>query len=97
MRMTNRNAGQPCRVIPFERPAEREDQITTSSIAAVIAVTVLHHGDESPESRLLDIIDSSGEAEVLAVIDTLEQFNGIGHGAPIAGNAANDNSQVAIV
>ena len=97
MRMTDRDAGQTCRVIPFERPAKREDQITTSSIAAVIAVTVLHHEDESPESRLLDIIVSSGEAEVLDVIDALEQFDGIDQSAPVAGNAANDNSQMAIV
>jgi hypothetical protein len=34
MRMTDRNAGQPCRVIPFKRPAQREEQLTTSSIAA---------------------------------------------------------------
>ena len=43
MRMTDRDAGLPCRIIPFERPARREEQLTISSIAAVIAVTVLHN------------------------------------------------------
>ena len=43
MRMTDRDAGLPCRVIPFERPARREEQLTISSIAAVIAVIITHH------------------------------------------------------
>ena len=50
MRMTDRDAGQPCRA--FERPARSEDQLKTTSIAAVIAVTVLHYEGESPETRL---------------------------------------------
>ena len=97
MRMTESDAGQPCRVIPFERPARREDQLTTSSIAAVIAVTVLHYEGESPETRLLEIIESSGEAEVLDVIDELDQFDKIGHDQPMADQAVNDNSQMVIV
>ena len=97
MRMTDRNAGQPCRVIPFERPARREEKLTTSSIAAVIAVTVLHYEGESPEARFLDIIESSGEAEVLDVTDALDQFEEISHDQPMSGNAVNDNSQIVLV
>ena len=97
MRMTDRDAGQTCRVIPFERPARREDQLTTSSIAAVIAVTVLHYEGESPETRLLEIIEASGEAEVLDVIDTLDQLDEIGHAQPMADHAVNDNSQMVLV
>ena len=97
MRMTDRNAGQPCRVIPFERPARSEDQLKTSSIAAVIAVTVLHYEGESPETRLLEIIDSSGEAEVLDVIDALDQFDEIDHNQPMANHAVNDNSQILLL
>ena len=97
MRMTDREAGQPCRVIPFERPARREDQLTTSSIATVIAVTVLHYEGESPETRLLEIVESSGEAEVSDVIDALDQFDGIGHDQPMADHAVNDNSPMALV
>ena len=91
MRMTDRNAGQPCRVIPFERPARREEKLTTSSIAAVIAVTVLHYEGESPETRFLEIIESSGEVEVLDVIDELDQFDEIGNNQPMTNNAVNDN------
>ena len=97
MRMTDRDAVQPCRVIPFERPTRRKDQITTSSIAAVIAVTVLHYEGESPETRLLEIIESSGEAEVLDVTDALGQFDEINYDRPMSDNAVNDNSQMVLV
>ena len=97
MRMTDRDAGQPCRVIPFERPARSEDQLKTTSIAAVIAVTVLHYEGESPETRLLEIIDSSGEAEVLDVIDALDQFDEIDHNQPMVDHAVNDNSQILLL
>ena len=97
MRMTDRDAGQPCRVIPFERPARREEKITTSTIAAVIAVTVLHFESESPEKRLLEIIESSGEAEVFDVTDALDQFDKIGHDQPIVDHPVNDNSQIVLV
>ena len=97
MRMTDRDAGQPCRVIPFERPARREDQLTTSSIAAVIAVTILHYEGESPETRLLEIIESSGEAEVFDVIDAFDEVDEISHDQPLFDRAVNDNSQLVLV
>ena len=74
MRMPNHDSRQDCRVIPFVRPVTNEDNVVTSSIAAVIAVTILHHEGESPEERLLEIIEASGEAEVLDVTDALEEF-----------------------
>ena len=73
MRMPDHDPRQDCRVIPFVRPVASEDAILTSSIAAVIAVTILHREGESPEERLLDIIDASGEAEVLDVADVMEE------------------------
>ena len=74
MRMRDHDPRQDdCRVIPFVRPVASEDAILTSSIAAVIAVTILHREGESPEERLLEIIDSSGEAEVLDVADVMEE------------------------
>ena len=73
MRMPDHDPRQDCRVIPFVRPVASEDAIQTSSIAAVIAVTILHREGESPEERLLDIIDASGEAEVLDVAGLMEE------------------------
>lgn len=71
--MPDHDPRQDCRVIPFVRPVASKDTILTSSIAAVIAVTILHREGESPEDRLLDIIDASGEAEVLDVADVMEE------------------------
>ena len=71
MRVPDHDPQQDCRVIPFTRPLASEDAILTSSIAAVVAVTILHREGESPEDRLLDIIDASGEAEVLDVADVM--------------------------
>ena len=73
MRMPDHNPLQDCRVIPFVRPAARKDAVLTSSIATVIAVTILHREGESPEERLLEILDASGEAEVLDVADVMEE------------------------
>lgn len=97
MRMTDRDTGQPCRVIPFVRPEICEDQLTTSSIAAVIAVTVLHYEGESPETRLLEIIESSGEAEVFDVIGDFDEFDEIGCGGQFLDSAANDNAKMALI
>ena len=91
MRMPNHDSRQDCRVIPFVRPVTNEDNVVTSSIAAVIAVTILHHEGESPEERLLEIIEASGEAEVLDVTDALEEFETLS-GAPMPlDRPANDN------
>ena len=73
MRLPDHDPRQDCRVIPFVRPVAGKDAILTSSIAAVIAVTILHRESESPEERLLEIIDASGEAEVLDVADVMEE------------------------
>ena len=73
MRMPNHNPRQDCRVISFVRPVACENAILTSSIAAVIAVTILHRESVSPEEHLLKIIDASGEAEVLDVADVMEE------------------------
>ena len=62
MRLTDRDSGTECAIIPFQRPKQNTDSVTTSNIAAVIAVTVLHDCDMSPEEKLMNIIEASGEA-----------------------------------
>ena len=79
MRMTDHDSQQDCRVIPFVKPVTNEENVVTSSIAAVIAVTILHHDGESPEEHLLKIIEASGEAEVLDIADVLEEFETLGN------------------
>ena len=91
MRMPNHDSRQGCRVIPFVRPVTNEDNVVTSSIAAVIAVTILHHEGESPEERLLEIIEASGEAEVLDVTDALEEVETLSDAPMPFDRPANDN------
>ena len=91
MRMTDHDSRQGCRVIPFVKPVTNEDNAVTSSIAAIIAVTILHHEGESPEERLLEIIEASGEAEVLDVADVLEEFEMLDNAPMPFDQPANDN------
>ena len=91
MRMTDHDSRQDCRVIPFVRPVTNEDNVATSSIAAVVAVTILHHEGDSPEERLLEIIEASGEAEVLEIADVLEEFETLGNAAIPFDRPVNDN------
>ena len=94
MRMHDHDPRQDCRVIPFVRPLASEDAIVTSSIAAIIAVTVLHREGESPEERLLDIIDASGEAEVLDVADVIEEHEILRNSPRPCLQPDNDNDMV---
>ena len=94
MRMPDHAPRQDCRVIPFVRPVASEDAILTSSIAAIIAVTVLHREGESPEERLLDIIDASGEAEVLDVADVIEEHEILRNSPRPCLQPDNDNDMV---
>ena len=91
MRMTDHDSRQDCRVIPFVRPVTNEETVVTSSIAAVIAVTILHHEDDPLEQRLLEIIEASGEAEVLDIADVLQEFETLGNAPMPFDRPANDN------
>ena len=91
MRMTDHDSQQDCRVIPFVKPVTNEENVVTSSIAAVIAVTILHHEGESPEEHLLEIIEASGEAEVFDTADVLEEFETLGNAPMPFGRPANDS------
>ena len=91
MRMTDHDSRLDCRVIPFVKPVTNEDNVVTSSIAAVIAVTILHHEGESPEERLIEIIETSGEAEVLDIADALEEFETLRNAPMPFDRPANDN------
>ena len=74
MRITDHYLRQDCHVVPFIRLKVNEDKIAVSSIAVIIAVSILHRESESPEERLIEIIDASGEAEVLDIADGLAQY-----------------------
>ena len=64
-------------VIPFQPRALKSEKgqtkkVMTTTIAALIAVTILHDETESAEEKLIDMIEASGEAEVMDSSDALE-------------------------
>ncbi len=90
MRLTDCETRQECRIIPFHRPERQPKNLSTTSIAAVIAVTILHSDKVTPEEKLIEIIEASGEAEVVEVEEVateLELF--YDDSRPVA---SNDNS-----
>ena len=95
MRMTDQESRQDCHIIPFIRPVTNEDNVVTSSIAALIVVTILHHESESPEERLLEIIEASGETEVRDIAGVLEEFETLTNALMSSDLPANDNKYLA--
>ncbi|MEC7208597.1 MAG: hypothetical protein VXW11_05895 [Pseudomonadota bacterium] len=66
-------------VIPFQPKRGRSEQgqpkkVVTTTIAALIAVTILHDETDSPEDKLIDLIEASGEAEVMDSSDALDML-----------------------
>lgn len=56
---------QEGKIIPFRNQNDDKNHITTSTIAALVAVTIMHDSSISAEDKLLEILEESGEAEVL--------------------------------
>ena len=92
MRLTDRDHRTECHVIPFNRPHTEPDIATTTSIAAVIAVTVLHTSAESPEDRLLAILEQSGEVEILDADEALAAYEAAY--PELANDPINDNGML---
>ena len=95
MRLTDRDNRPECHVIPFQIPQTQLEEVAATSIAAVIAVTVLHSSDESPEDRLLTILEQSGEVEVLDAEEALGDCEVYyeDQGTP----PANDNTHMSVI
>ncbi|MDB2325061.1 hypothetical protein N9W44_05830 [Alphaproteobacteria bacterium] len=89
MRLTDRDRHPECSIIPFHRPEQPQENVTTTSIAAVIAVTILHTKDITPEEKLLAIIEASGEAEVLDADEAVSEMEYFA--ADTLPSAINDN------
>ena len=95
MRLTDRNQRPECHVIPFNRPEIQPEEVAATSIAAVIAVTVLHTSSESPEDRLLTILEQSGEVEILDADEALGAYEPLNAEAYIM--PVNDNGQFGVL
>ena len=96
--MPQNNAGIPdgCIILPFARNSEKAVKATT--LAALVAVTIVHDAEISAEERLIEIIEASGEAEVLDTEDALADLGLDGEGEEEDGTSfANDNTQLTVI
>ncbi len=66
-----------CVILPFNPKTYDDTELKTTSLAALIAVTVLHDAGISAEDKLMEIIERSGEAEIL---DSEEAYADLGLG-----------------
>ena len=63
-----------------------------STIVAIVAVTLRHGSDETPEERLADLIEETGHAEIIEVQDAYrDAFDGSQEGGLAQHLACNDN------
>ena len=95
--MPQNNAGIPdgCIILPFARNSEKAVKATT--LAALVAVTIVHDAEISAEERLIEIIEASGEAEVLDTEDALADLGLDEDGGEENGTTfANDNTKLTV-
>jgi len=89
---TDHNIPPSGAIIPFTPRQEESETPQTSTIMALVAVTILHEDGEAPEDKLIDLIEASYEAEVIEVVDALEELALPAEAArPLTLAACNDN------
>ena len=74
MQNTDRNIVETANIIPFSPRKSTKKDVKVTTIAAVIAVTILHDDGENPEEKLMDLIEYSGEAEILDALDATDDL-----------------------
>ena len=90
---------QGCNILPFAKQEIGESTATTSTtLAALLAITVVHDPSVSAEERLIEIIEQSGEVEVL---DTDQALADLGietelDTGPAGFAVANDNAPAVV-
>lgn len=75
MPQTDAGIREGCVILPFVSPTDGHETLQTTSLAALVAVTILHDAEVCPEQRLIEILEQSGEVEVL---DSEEAFADLG-------------------
>ena len=74
MQNTDRKPVETANIIPFSPRKSAEKDVRVTTIAAVIAVNILHNNGENPEEKLMDLIEYSGEAEILDALDATDDL-----------------------
>lgn len=80
-------------IIPFAPRKQMEDTPIVSTIMTVVAVNILHDSDESPEAKLVDMIEGSGEAEIVEAMDAFDELFQPAQAPELQLSALNDNAQ----
>ena len=71
MPQTDAGIRNGCVILPFISPKHNDETLKTTSLAALVAVTILHDAEVCPEQRLIEILEQTGEVEVLDSDDAL--------------------------
>ncbi len=74
MQNSYRNTNKISNIIPFSPRKASQKNVSVTTIAAIIAVSVLHSDDENPEDKLMALIESSGEVEILDALDATDDI-----------------------
>ena len=74
MQNSDRNTIKISNIIPFSPRKANQKNLSVTTIATIIAVSVLHNDDENPEEKLMELIESSGEAEILDALDATDDI-----------------------
>ena len=74
MQNSDRNAIKISNIIPFSPRKASQKNVSVTTIASIIAVSVLHSDDENPEDKLMALIESSGEVEILDALDATDDM-----------------------
>ncbi len=65
-------------IIPFFPRKSNQQNVSVATIATIIAVTILHNDDESPEDKLMELIESTGDVEILDALDATDELEIVG-------------------
>ena len=74
MQNSYRNTIKISNIIPFSPRKASQKNVSVTTIAAIIAVSVLHSDDENPEDKLMALIEASGEVEILDALDATDDL-----------------------
>ena len=74
MQNPDRNTIKISNIIPFSPRKANQKNVSVTTIAAIIAVSVLHSDDENPEDKLMALIEASGEVEILDALDATDDL-----------------------
>ena len=80
----------PCKVISFKNYKDKKVKKVSSTIAAIIAITIDHPSNTTPEDFFVNEIETNENIEILAFENALENTNTSLSPIEAQNNASND-------